>query len=93
MNTALTLYDVRGVAARSQSLGSSHWVVLDIANGKNSRAELTLFVDTRDMADALANAVNYANASVAVQTHHDKRLSDAAIQEYRDMIVALPERV
>jgi hypothetical protein len=93
MNTALTLYDVRAVAARAQSLGSSHWVTLEIANGRKSRAELTMFVDTRDMADALANAVNYANASASVQTNHDKRLSDAAVQEYRDMVVALPEGV
>lgn len=84
MNATFSLFDVRSIAAKSTSLGTSHWVDLTVANG-TSRIELVLFFDTQDIAEAYANAINYANASTAVQTNHDRQLSDAGIQEYRAM--------
>jgi hypothetical protein len=86
------IHCVHSVAARSDGHRAHSWVTLDIAS-TDGRSEVTLFCKSRDMADAIANAINYANASAAVQTNHDRRLSDAGIQEYRDLIVALPEGV
>jgi hypothetical protein len=98
----MNIHNVKAIAARSNVLNiperfgmpgyTAHSVTFDVM-AKEGKHTLTLFVPSRDMADALANAINYANASTAVQTNHDKRLADAARQEYRDMVVALPEGV
>jgi hypothetical protein len=98
----ISIHNVKAIAGHAKVLAvpagygqdafTSHLVTIDVM-AKNERHSLTLYVPTQDMADALANAINYANASASVQTHHDRRLGDAGIQEYRDLIVALPEGV
>lgn len=87
MSIHITVHMVKAVAATAMSHGISHWVRMTISDGGPSyeNTEITMFFPTRDIADAYANAINYANASTAVQTNHDRRLSDAGLQEYRAM--------
>lgn len=93
MVTSHTAYHgVQVVTAVSHYSRPHSWVDVEIETA-SGRVGLTLFCQSRDMADALANAINYANASSAVQAAHDKRLSDAGIQEYRDLMANIPEGV
>lgn len=88
MGAAINIHNIKAIAAKSDNVRNYAWATLDIQTSEG-RCEVTLFFATRDMADAIANAINYANASASVQTHHDKRLSDAGLEEYRSLITEI----
>lgn len=88
MTHHLTLWGVKSIAATSYSKDNTAWADVQFET-ESGRVAMTLFVPTRDVADTLANAINYANASASVQTHHDKRLSDAGLEEYRNLITEI----
>jgi len=89
MVTSHTAYHaVQVVTAVSHYSHPHSWVDVEVGTA-TGRVGLTLFCQSRDMADAIANAINYANASASVQTHHDKRLSDSGLEEYRNLITEI----
>jgi len=88
MTTLFQVHCVKAVAARSSGSGSVFWAEIDVET-TSGRTQIVLFFNSESLAHAIANAINYANASASVQTHHDKRLSDAGLEEYRNLITEI----
>lgn len=85
-------YAVKTVTAAAGAAQRSAWCDIRIIEKRGqeySENVVTLFFDTAAEAQAYAEAINSANASPAVQAAHERRHSDAGIQEYRNLITEI----
>jgi ApbE superfamily uncharacterized protein (UPF0280 family) len=57
MITSFNIHDSKGIKAKAQHIANTHWI--NISFGESF--VITVFFDTRDLADAYAAAINGVN--------------------------------